>query len=74
MLYARVSGKPRINHQRTESYTINPENESVKVDGKNWVIEASGLITWIVVIGFFVLAGAYIYGKFFHERVRGGNA
>ena len=49
--------------------TVQMQNETFKVDGKNWTIESSGLITWIVVIGFIVLSGAYIYGKFFHVKV-----
>lgn len=61
-----------------KSYETIAANESIKVDGKNWTIEANGMITLIVTIGFFILAGLYIYGKFFHvkvkEKVRSYNA
>ena len=53
------------------SFTINPENETIKVDAKNWTVEGSGFITWVMVIGLLLLGAAIVYGKFFHERVRG---
>lgn len=43
--------------------------DHLKVDAKNKTIEANGVITIIIVIGAFILAAAYIYGKFFHVKV-----
>ena len=53
-----------------KSYETIAANESIKVDGKNWTFEANGIITLIVTIGFFILAVLYIYGKFFHVKVK----
>ena len=65
-----LARKSRMDTRHTDSITIKPENESVSVDVKNWKIEASGFITWIVVFGVLIIAGAYVYGKFFHHKVK----
>ena len=60
----------KVTIAQRNSYTMKPENETVKVDAKNWTVEASGLITWIVVLGAIGLGAAYIYGKYFHVKVK----
>ena len=72
LLYAKY--RPRIDSQKpVESIMINPENETIKVDAKNMTFESSGLIAWVAVVGFIAISILYIYGKFFHERVRAWN-
>ena len=53
-----------------QKHYTQPQNESIKVDAKNLTLEATGLITIVVVVGVFILTGAYIYGKFLHVKVK----